>query len=105
LPRSPPDLYAEAIRPYFDDMDFVVMYRLPGFDEGSIVGTYNIYPDDMRMYLDGAVLQGGHDRRIASRLVPMRIAASPSPRWSSRHSRCIFGAPTPPRNSSRTPGC
>jgi hypothetical protein len=53
LPRSPTDLYAKAIRPYFDDMGFVVMYRLPWFDEGSIVGTYNIYPEDMRMYLDG----------------------------------------------------
>jgi hypothetical protein len=53
LPRSPPDVYAEAIRPYFDDMDFVVIYRLPWLDEGSIVGTYNIYPDDMRMFLDG----------------------------------------------------
>jgi hypothetical protein len=49
---GPLDLYAEAVRPYIDDMDFVVMYFLPW--EGS--GNYFlIYPEHMLLYLDGEI--------------------------------------------------
>jgi hypothetical protein len=49
---GPLDLYAEAVRPFIDDMDSVVMYFLPW--EGS--GNYFlIYPEHMRLYLDGEI--------------------------------------------------
>ena len=53
---GPLDLYAEAVRPFIDDMDFVAMYWLPWLDaNGSVVSAFNIYPEHMRQYLDGTI--------------------------------------------------
>ena len=60
------------------------MYRLPWFDEGSIVGTYNIYPEDIRMYLDGRMSLEQFCKGI-------RIDGSPPALY-----------PPPPRNSIRS---
>jgi hypothetical protein len=54
--HGPLDLYAEAVRPYIDQMDFVAMYWLPWLDaSGSVVSAFNIYPEHMRQYLDGTI--------------------------------------------------
>jgi hypothetical protein len=45
LSTVPSILCAEAIRPSFEDMDFIVMCRLPWVDpEGPIVGSYKHLP-------------------------------------------------------------
>jgi hypothetical protein len=52
----PLDLYAEAVRPSFDEMDFVDMYFMLWLDaSGSVVSGFNIYPEQMRMHLDGEI--------------------------------------------------
>jgi hypothetical protein len=52
LSTVPSILCAEAIRLSFEDMDFIVMCRLPWVEpEGPSSAPTNIYPEDMRMCL------------------------------------------------------
>jgi hypothetical protein len=50
---GPLELYAEAVRPFVDAMDFVVVYFLPWKDAGG--SAFLIYPEEMRLYLDGEI--------------------------------------------------
>jgi hypothetical protein len=50
---GPLELYAEAIRPYFGGMDFVVVYFLPWHNAGG--SAFVIDPVEMRLYLDGGL--------------------------------------------------
>jgi hypothetical protein len=53
---GPLELYAEAVRPFVDELDFVALYWLPWLDaSGSLVSAFNIHPDVMRQYLDGEI--------------------------------------------------
>jgi hypothetical protein len=50
---GPIKLYADAVRPFIDQMDFVVMYFLGWEDSGG--NAFLIYPEHMRQYLDGSI--------------------------------------------------
>ena len=50
---GPLELYAEAIRPFIDAMDFVVVYFLPWKDSGG--SAFLIYAEQMRLYLNGEI--------------------------------------------------
>lgn len=50
---GPLELYAEAVRPFIDEMDFVDMYFLPWQNSGG--SAFLIYPEHMRLFLDGDI--------------------------------------------------